>query len=84
MSLCKYKDIFGKLNAGLHAYRIPIVNLAFVDILLTVLIGYALSYYFKYSFSIVLVCLFILAIIIHRLFCVRTTIDKFLFPIEIT
>ena len=80
MNLCEYKDIFGKPNEGLHSYRIPIINVAFVDVLLTVLVGYAISYYFKYSFEIILICLFILAIVLHRLFCVRTTIDKFLFP----
>lgn len=80
MSLCKYNDIFGKPNEGLHIYRIPIVNLASVDVLLTVLIGYSISYYFEYSFGLIVVCLFILAIILHRLFCVRTTLDKFLFP----
>jgi hypothetical protein len=76
----QYKDIFGKPNEDLHQYRIPIINVAFIDVLLTIIIGYAISYKMEYSLTIVLICLLLLAIIMHRLFCVRTTVDKFLFP----
>ena len=34
----------------------------------------------EYDFYKILIALFILGIILHRLFCVRTTIDKLLFP----
>jgi len=33
-----------------------------------------------HSFLYTAICLFILGIILHRLFCVRTTVDKILFP----
>lgn len=77
MSLCKYKDIFGKPKTGAHSYRI--FNIAIVDVLFTLLGAYIISLYVPYTFTYVAIILFIVGIIAHRLFCVRTTIDKFLF-----
>lgn len=73
----KYKDIFGKPSEGLHKYRI--FNLAIIDIIVTILFAWFFSFTFKYSFLWCLLILFLLGIILHRLFCVRTTIDKLLF-----
>lgn len=75
--LCKYKDIFGKPNQGAHSYRI--FNIAIVDVLLTILAAYLLSILTGYKFVYTLIFMFILGIISHRIFCVRTTIDKLLF-----
>jgi len=77
MNLCKYKNIFGIPNKGFHSYRI--FGLAIFDILLTIVGSMILSYLFKKTFIFSFICLFILGIILHRLFCVRTTIDKLLF-----
>jgi len=71
------KDIFGKPREGLHSYRI--FNIAIVDVLLTILLAFLISYFLSYKFIYVLVFLFLSGIILHRLFCVRTTIDKLLF-----
>ena len=78
MNLCKYKNILGVPGKGVHSYRI--FNIAIVDVLLTLIVAYIISYIFKKSFFWVSVILFILGIILHRLFCVRTTVDKLLFP----
>jgi hypothetical protein len=78
MDLCKYKNILGVPGKGVHSYRI--FNIAIVDVLLTLLVAYIISYIFKKSFFWVSIILFILGIILHRLFCVRTTVDKLLFP----
>ena len=84
MSLCKYKNIFGEINTGVHSIRI--CNLAIIDILSTIVGGIFLQYFLQRIFNyyiklwIILVILFISGIILHRLFCVRTTIDKLLFP----
>ena len=75
--LCKYKDIFGKPNQGAHSYRI--FNIAIVDVLLTILAAYILSIFTNYKLVYTIIFMFILGIISHRLFCVRTTIDKLLF-----
>lgn len=78
MDFCKYKNVFGEPNTGLHKYRI--FNIALVDVLLTILFSYGISWYFKYPFFHTLGLMFFLGIVLHRLFCVRTTVDKFLFP----
>ncbi len=77
MNLCKFKDMFGKPNTGLHSIRI--FNIAIVDVLLTVLLAYIIANTFHTRFYVTLIALFIIGIILHRLFCVKTTIDKFLF-----
>jgi len=75
---CKYKDIFGKVGEGPHSYRL--FNIAVVDVVLTILGAFIIYLFFpQYKFYYILLVLFITGIIMHRLFCVRTTIDKFLF-----
>ena len=77
MDLCKYKNILGIPGKGVHSYRI--FNIAIVDVILTIILAYIISYIFKISFVKTSIILFILGILLHRLFCVRTTIDKLLF-----
>jgi len=78
MSSCKYKNLFGKPHQGAHSHRF--LNLAIVDVILTILVAILISYFAKIPFIYTLIALFILGILLHRLFCVRTTIDKLLFP----
>jgi len=78
LNLCKYKDIFGKPGSGAHKYRF--LNIAIVDVLFTILFAYGISWYFEYPFLPTLGILFLLGIFVHRLFCVRTTVDKLIFP----
>lgn len=77
VDLCKYKDIFGKPNEGIHSYRI--FNIAIADLLMTILLAIILSYMFKYSFIITLIILLLLGIILHRLFCVHTAFNSILY-----
>jgi hypothetical protein len=78
MSLCKYKNIFGKVNEGIHSYKI--FNIAIVDVLATIILAYVIYLLIpKYNFFFILICLFLIGIISHRIFCVRTTIDKLIF-----
>ena len=44
MNLCKYKNIFGKSKEGVHSYRI--LNIAIVDTVLTIIIGYLICFEF--------------------------------------
>ena len=78
MSLCKYKNSLGEPNKGIHSYRF--FGLAIIDVIMTLVAALLLSYFFKVSFIYSSIFLFILGILLHRLFCVRTTIDKQLFP----
>ena len=75
--LCKYENIFGAPDTGVHKYRI--FNIAIVDSLLTIIFAFIISYIFKFNFLITLLILFILGIILHKIFCVKTTIGKLLF-----
>ena len=77
MDLCKYKNILGVPGQGPHSYRI--FNIAIVDVILTIIVAYIISYIYNISFMKTSIILFILGILLHRLFCVRTTIDKLLF-----
>jgi hypothetical protein len=75
--LCKYKDIFDPPNTGVHSYRL--FNIAIVDVIATLVLSYFISILINTDYIHTTIILFILGIIIHRLFCVRTTIDKLLF-----
>jgi len=76
--LCQYKDILGKPGQGVHSYRI--FNIAYVDVLFTIIGAYIIYLFFpKINYFVILISLFILGIILHKIFCVRTTIDKYLF-----
>ena len=78
MSLCKFKDIFGKVKEGPHSYRI--FNIAIVDTGLTIIIGYFIAKFFKLNLLYTLIVIFILGTIIHKIFCVETTLTKIFLP----
>jgi hypothetical protein len=78
MDLCKYKNLFGKPNEGLRQFRI--FDIALYDTIVVILIGILFSWFTKINIWVVLIVLFISGIVAHRLFCVRTGIDKLLFP----
>ena len=77
MNLCKYKDALGKPDVGIHSYRI--FNIAIADVIMTFIGAFIISYFYNISFVKTSIFLFILGIILHRIFCVQTTIDKLLF-----
>ena len=78
MSLCKYKDLFGKPGEGIHSFRI--FNIGVIDVLVTVAFAYLISFFTGIRLLYVLPAVFLLGIYIHRLFCVRTKLDRILFP----
>ena len=76
--LCPYKNIFGKVGEGAHSYRVA--NIAIVDVIMTIIGAFVLHFLFPmYSVLSFAIVLFLLGIILHRLFCVSTTIDRLLF-----
>lgn len=77
MSLCKFKDIFGKPNEGAHKYRF--MNLAIVDILLTLLAGYFIHVKTNCNLYLIWFILFFIGVIMHEMFCVNTQLNKILF-----
>ena len=77
MTLCKYKDIFGAPNTGIHSYRV--FNIAIVDFALTIIAAIIIAYILDINILVSIFSLLLLGIVMHRIFCVRTTIDKLIF-----
>jgi len=77
MDLCKYKDMLGVPNQGIHSYRL--FGVAIADVLMTIVGAYIIHRVFRVKFITTLIVLFLLGIFLHRIFCVRTTVDKRLF-----
>lgn len=75
--LCRYKDIAGKPNEGVHKYRVA--NIAIVDLGLTVVGVFLLSRLIGWSFWILMICALVISVFVHRLFCVDTTLTKIVF-----
>lgn len=76
--LCKYKDMFGKPGQGVHSYRF--MGVAIIDVILTILVAWLISFLSGWTLWKCIVGMFVLGIIAHRLYCVRTKIDTLLFP----
>ena len=77
MDLCKYKNALGQPGKGIHSYRI--FNIAIADVIMTLIAAIFISMIFKITYFRSAAILFILGIILHHLFCVKTTVDTFLF-----
>jgi hypothetical protein len=85
--LCKYANAFGEPGKGPHSIRF--FNIAIVDVLSTIVLALIFTIFFKYAikldatllsiFFITSLSLFILGIILHKLFCVKTTVGKLIF-----
>ena len=76
--LHKYKDIIGKPGEGAHSYRF--LGFAVVDTATVIIVSLLVAWYFKWNVWYTLVGFFISGVLIHRLFGVRSTVDKLLFP----
>ena len=81
MNLCKYKNALGEPGKGIHSYRL--FGIAIADVIMTIFGAFLISYFFKFSFIKTLLILFLTGIVLHRVFCVRTTIDKLLFNVHL-
>ena len=77
LNLCKYKNLFGKPGEGIRKYRI--LDIAIFDTAVVIIIGFIISYFTGYNIWVTLAVLFISGIIVHRMFCVRSGVDKLLF-----
>jgi hypothetical protein len=74
--LCQYKNALGIPGQGIHTH---VFGIAIADCIMTVLGAWFLSFVFKWPFWYTLLGFFLLGIALHRLYCVETTLDKFLF-----
>lgn len=88
MTLCVYRNALGAPRIGIHAARMPgdiarndtIMTIAASLILTIIVMKASNTRSFFRLWAIIIVWLFLTGIVLHRLFCVRTTIDRFLFP----
>jgi hypothetical protein len=62
---------------GVHSH---FMGIAYMDVIMTIVCAEILSYLFDIHIVLVLFALFLTGIFVHRIFCVRTTVDKWLFP----
>ena len=76
--LCKDRNALGVPGKGVHSLRLG--GVAIMDVVMTLVGAYIIAYYARASFAWTAAGLFLLGIVLHRLFCVRTTIDRLLFP----
>jgi hypothetical protein len=90
MDLCQYKDLFGKPREGAHSYRF--MDIAVVDVIMTLVVVYLLSLWYGNTkdvrlwgtiewkrFWCVCITTFLIGILAHKLFCVDTTVNKWIF-----
>lgn len=75
----KIKKAFGEPDKGIHSYRI--FNIAYLDVIFTMVGAFFIQRLFfpKRKYLEVLFLFFLSGIFLHRLFDVRTTIDKIIF-----
>jgi hypothetical protein len=74
---CQYKDLFGAAGEGVHSYRL--FGFAIVDVVLTILGAAWIAWVTRWPLLPTLFGLFVLGIVVHRIFCVRSTVDKLIF-----
>lgn len=72
----QYSDIFGKPNTGVH--KIRFMNVAVVDYILTIILAFFLTYVTHIPVELTTIFSFIIGIISHILFGVKTNTTKFL------
>ena len=72
---CRFSDIFGLPGTGVHSIRI--FNIAIIDVFFTMVLAYITKGPFNYWTT--LLIWFLIGIIVHKLFCVKTTINNLIF-----
>ncbi len=73
MELCQYRDVLGKPREGVHKYRIG--RYALFDIAGTMIGGYLVANWTEWNKIDTMIGLFLLGIVLHRLFCVNTSLN---------
>jgi hypothetical protein len=75
--LCAYRDALGRPGMGVHAPRI--LGLAMNDVVMTLAAGIVLGWLSGFGVLLTTAILFALGVALHRLFCVRTAVDRMIF-----
>ena len=72
----EYKDIFGKPGTGLHQYKF--LGTAIIDYLFTILFAMFITYLTEIPLVLTTIGSFILGILLHKLFGVKSHALKYL------
>lgn len=75
--MCPYEDILGISNVELHK---QVMGVPILDLIATIVLSETIVFLFKTGRIITFFSVFFTWIVLHRMFCVRTTLDTFLFP----
>jgi hypothetical protein len=78
IDLCKYKDLFGIPGEGIHAFKI--FGISVWDTLITIACALIIAWISGWGYWNTIIGVFLLGIVVHKLFCVRTAVDRMLFP----
>jgi hypothetical protein len=78
IDLCKYKNLFGIPGEGIHAFKV--FGISVWDTLITIACALIIAWVAGWCYWKTIIGVFLLGIAVHRLFCVRTAVDKMLFP----
>lgn len=76
---CPFKSIFGDPGTGVHAMRIPGLDIALVDTALTFVGAWAIQHWFfpKTSYLTVFLVFFLIGELMHWLFCVKSRVLEY-------
>lgn len=73
---CKDRNALGEPGKGFHKH---FLGIAVFDLVGTVLIALLIAHYTKVDFWLIFAIIFLLGVLLHRLFCVDTTVNKLIF-----
>ena len=74
--LSQYRNILGEQGKGLHRFRL--LDVAVIDYLLSILLSIAVSAITKFPLVLTTILVFILGIVLHIIFGVKTSAVKYL------
>lgn len=74
--LCQYRNVLGEPGKGVHFH---VMGVAVVDLTMTIVASVLIAKLTGYRFLPVFLILMLLAIVLHRIFCVNTTLNKLIF-----
>lgn len=77
MSLCQYQNILGKPGVGFHNHFG--CGFAVLDLVGTIGIAYFITHHYKVPFMYSFGGLMVTAITLHKVFCVDTVLNNYLF-----
>ena len=79
MGLCQFQDVLGKPRLGSHAIRIPVIDVAMIDVLMTAVAALATAKFQLRRWPAHFLGWFVVAQILHIVFCVRTRVVELIF-----